>query len=138
MSIRHICPATLILGHFPGNLISAQRFTIRAHYVVCAVWCRSWRSLSVLLRPRESAEFPTQNSSELPRSPAFLVRQPPHPSIFQGYDLYPALAPTCSYHSPRISVMILHMFRLHGPKGGVRWLASTGESGGFTRGLTIR
>jgi hypothetical protein len=78
----------------------------------------TWRSLSVLHRPRESDEFLTQSSSELPRSSSFLVSQPPHPNVFQGCDLYPALTPTCSYHSPRISAMILHMFRLHGPKGG--------------------
>jgi hypothetical protein len=34
-----MCPDTLIWGHCSGRLTSAQRFTIRAHYSVCAARC---------------------------------------------------------------------------------------------------
>jgi hypothetical protein len=47
--IGQICPDILILAHISGYLTSAQRFTLREHYIVCTVTCsRRWiRSASV-------------------------------------------------------------------------------------------
>jgi len=61
LSIRQSCPDPLILGHCSRNLTSAQRFTIREHYIVCTA-----RDSRLCIR---SAAFPTGVKEMLARTP---------------------------------------------------------------------